>query len=240
MLNKSFKSIKKTKIIIALDFSNINIAMSFIKKLNPNIHRLKIGKEMFFLFGLNFIKKLIKLGFKIFLDLKLHDIPNTVSKAIQSFSKLKIWMISIHSLGGKEMMKSAKLALNSFKHKPPLLFSVTILSSLSQIDLTELGMFFSIKKQILLLSKLSKEIGLDGIICPGIFSKYIRKHLGKNFKIVSPGIRFKKDLHHDQKNVISPKEAIKFNIDYIVLGRSITLSKNPIKSLNKINSFILK
>ncbi|NIG99212.1 MAG: orotidine-5'-phosphate decarboxylase [Buchnera aphidicola (Periphyllus acericola)] len=242
MLNNTFIKQIKTKIIIALDFKKINQAINLIKFLDPKIYRLKIGKEMFFLFGLSFIKKIINLGFKVFLDLKLHDIPNTVEKSIKSFSDLGIWMISIHAMGGKEMMKSAKMAISSYKKKPPLLVAVTVLSSLKNRNLKDIGIFISLKKYVLLLSKLCKKIGLDGVICPGNFSNNIKNFLGKDFKVISPGVRFLGTESHDQKNVIIPEDVSKLNIDYIVLGRIITLSRNPIQDLNlvksKINNFI--
>ncbi|NIH41251.1 MAG: orotidine-5'-phosphate decarboxylase [Buchnera aphidicola (Periphyllus aceris)] len=232
----------KTKIIIALDFKKIDQAINLIKFLDPKIYRLKIGKEMFFSFGLSFIEKIINLGFKVFLDLKLHDIPNTIEKAIKSFSNLGIWMISIHSMGGKEMMESAKIALSSYKKKPPLLVAVTVLSSLKNKNLKDLGIFISLRKYVLLLSKLCKKIGLDGVICPGHFSNNIKNFLGKDFKVISPGVRFLGTEFHDQKNVIIPEDISKLNIDYVVLGRIITLSKNPIQDLNfiksKINNFM--
>lgn len=239
MLYKNFNKIHKTKIIIALDYSSKKKALILIKNLNPKFCRLKIGKEMFFLFGINFLKKIINLGFKIFLDLKLNDIPNTVFKAIRSFSNLSLWMISIHASGGKDMMKAAKLAIKFFK-KPPLLVSITVLSSFSIKNLHEIGIFSSINQQILLLSQLSKDIGLDGVVCPGSAVKDVKKILGKNFKIITPGIRMSDSTLYDQKNVITPEQAIKLKIDYIVLGRIITFSKNPINDLKKIFLLIQK
>lgn len=233
MLYKKLNKTYTTKIIIALDFSNKHKALVLIKKLNPKFYRLKIGKEMFFLFGINFLKKIINLGFKVFLDLKLNDIPNTVFQAIKSFSNLQLWMISIHASGGSDMMKAAKLATKFFK-KPPLLIAVTVLSSFSIKNLHEIGIFSSINQQILLLSKLSKKNGLDGVVCPGSAVKNVKNVLGKNFKIITPGIRMLDGAYHDQKNVITPKQAIKLKIDYIILGRIITFTKDPINYLKKI------
>ncbi|MCW5197684.1 orotidine-5'-phosphate decarboxylase [Buchnera aphidicola] len=233
MLYTNLKKTYKTKIIIALDYSSKKKALMLIKNLNPKFYRLKIGKEMFFLFGINFLKKIIHLGFKVFLDLKLNDIPNTVFRAIKSFSKLNLWMISIHASGGKDMMKSAKSAIKFFK-KPPLLISVTVLSSFSNKNLNEIGIYSSINKQILLLAKLSKKIGLDGVVCPGSAVKDIKKILGADFKIITPGVRMLNSSLHDQKNVITPEKAVNLKIDYIVLGRIITFSQNPINDLKKI------
>jgi orotidine-5'-phosphate decarboxylase len=236
--NNNIKNKFYTKIIIALDFSSKKKALNLLEKLDPKIYKIKIGKEMFFLLGIKFVEKIINLGFKVFLDLKLHDIPNTVSKAILSLSKLNLWMISIHSFGGREMMKSAKFSLSYFENKPPLLVAVTVLSSLSGKDIYELGIYSSINKQVLILSQIAQEIGLDGIVCPGNSVKYIKNFLNKKFKIIVPGIRMHENLYHDdQKNIITPKKIKSYKINYIVLGRIVTLSKNPIETLKKIISF---
>ncbi|CAL4320898.1 Orotidine 5'-phosphate decarboxylase [Buchnera aphidicola (Sipha maydis)] len=240
MLYKNIKKKVFTKIIIALDYSNEKKALNLIKILDPQIYKIKIGKEMFFLLGIDFVKKIINLGFKVFLDLKLHDIPNTVFKAIISLSKLNLWMISVHALGGKKMMEFAKSAVSYFQKKPPLLVAITVLSSLSEFDMQELGIFNTINKQVLLLLKLSQKVGLDGIVCPGNSVKYIKNSLKKNYKIITPGIRLEESSLNDQKNVITPEQAITYKINYIVLGRIITCSKNPLQVLKKINSLIMK
>ncbi|CAL4320859.1 orotidine-5'-phosphate decarboxylase [Buchnera aphidicola] len=232
------KNFSHTKIIIALDYSNERDALQFIKKLDPKIYKIKIGKEMFLLSGKVFVEKIIKLGFKVFLDLKLHDIPNTVSKAIISLSTLNLWMISIHVTGGREMMESAKSSLSYFKINKPFLVGVTVLSSLSKLDIKELGFSRTIDETVLLLSKLSKKVGLDGVVCPGNSVNYIKKSIKDNLKIITPGIRMQGSFSHDQKNIITPEQAINYNIDYIILGRTITFSKNPIKILEKISSLI--
>ncbi|ANF17036.1 orotidine 5'-phosphate decarboxylase [Buchnera aphidicola (Schlechtendalia chinensis)] len=233
---------KNPKIIIALDYSNKKKAMKLINNIDPNVYALKIGIIMFYEFGKIFIKKLQKLGFNIFLDLKFHDIPNTVFKAIQSISELNVWMISVHICGGLEMLKSAKLALNYHScNNKTLLMGVTTLTSLDISDTADIGINMSISNYILKLSKLAQTCSLDGIICPGKFVLKIKKHLGKNLKILTPGIRLESKLNDDQKNIITPNLAKEYKINYIVIGRAITSLKSPIKELEKIqrelNSF---
>lgn len=231
MLNPNL--FKIPKIIIALDFCNKKSAMKLVNLLNPSLYYLKIGKEMFTILGFKFIKELHKLGFNIFLDLKFHDIPNTVFNATKAAADLGIWMLSVHASGGKKMLISAKKALESFKNAP-LLIAVTALTSLKEEELKEIGIQISLKEYILKLSKLSKDCGLDGIVCPGREAKKIKFLFGNEYKIITPGIRISKDLPYDQNNIITPKEAREYQIDYIVIGRSITMSKNPIKKLDLI------
>ncbi|CAL4322300.1 orotidine-5'-phosphate decarboxylase [Buchnera aphidicola] len=231
MLNPNIFSIPK--IIIALDFCNKKSAMKLVDLLDPSIFYLKVGKEMFTILGYKFIKELHKLGFNIFLDLKFHDIPNTVFNATKAAADLGIWMLSIHACGGKNMLISAKKAVKYFKNAP-LLIAITTLTSLKEKDLREIGIKLSLSDYILVLSQLSKECGLDGIVCPGQEAKRMKLLYGKKFKIVTPGIRCSTDSLFDQKNIISPKKAKEYQIDYIVIGRSITTSTNPIKKLNSI------
>jgi orotidine-5'-phosphate decarboxylase len=224
---------KTPRIIIALDFYNKKLAMKLVNLLNPSIYYLKIGKEMFTILGPKFITELHKIGFNIFLDLKFHDIPNTVFNATRAAADLGVWMLSVHASGGKKMLIAAKKALKSFK-KAPLLIAITALTSLQEEELTEIGIQTSLSDYILTLSELSYNCGLDGIVCPGREAKKIKSSFGNKYKIITPGIRISEDLLYDQKNVITPQEAKKFKIDYIVIGRSITMSKNPIKKLDAI------
>ncbi|ALD15222.1 orotidine 5'-phosphate decarboxylase [Buchnera aphidicola (Aphis glycines)] len=221
------------KIIIALDFNDKKDAMKLVNLLNPSLFYLKIGKEMFTILGKKFIHELHQLGFNVFLDLKFHDIPNTVFNATKAAADLGIWMLSIHASGGKKMLISAKKALKSFK-KRPLLIGVTALTSLTQTDLNDIGIQTSLQDYILILSKLSSDCGLDGVVCPGKEAKKIKSLCGKKYKIITPGIRCLNDSTFDQHQIITPIQTKEFPIDYIVVGRSITTSKNPIKKLNFI------
>lgn len=221
------------KIIIALDFCNKKEAMKLVNLLDPSIFYLKIGKEIFTILGHKFIQELHRLGFNIFLDLKFNDIPNTVFNATKAAADLGIWMLSLHASGGRNMLIAAKQALKSFK-KAPLLIAITALTSLQEKDLKEIGIQMSLEDYILMLSKLSNDCGLDGIVCPGKEAKKIKSLYGKKYKIVCPGIRCSSDSSFDQKNIITPKKAKEYQIDYIVIGRSVTTSKNPMKKLDFI------
>lgn len=231
MLNPNF--LNMPRIIIALDFCDKKSAMKLVNLLNPSIYYLKIGKEMFTILGIKFVKELHQLGFNIFLDLKFHDIPNTVFNATKAAADLGVWMLSVHASGGKEMLIAAKKALRSFK-KAPLLIAITALTSLKEEALKEIGINISLSEYILILAKLSNDCGLDGIVCPGKEVKKIKFLFGEKYKIVTPGIRVFEDKLYDQNNVITPKKAKEYEIDYIVIGRSITMSKNPIKKLDLI------
>ncbi|CAL4321578.1 Orotidine 5'-phosphate decarboxylase [Buchnera aphidicola (Cavariella theobaldi)] len=222
------------KIIVALDFYEKKTAMKIVDILDPSIFYLKIGKEMFTILGYKFIKELNQLGFSIFLDLKFHDIPNTVFNATKAAADLGIWMLSIHASGGKKMLMSAKKAVKSFKKQAPLLIAVTALTSLKEKELHEIGVNMSLYEYILILSKLSYNCGLDGIVCPGKEAKKIKLLLGDQFKIVTPGVRLSTDNLYDQSNIITPVQAKESRIDYIVIGRSITLAKCPKKKLDVI------
>ncbi|QIQ41605.1 MAG: orotidine-5'-phosphate decarboxylase [Buchnera aphidicola (Aphis urticata)] len=221
------------KIIIALDFNDKKDAMKLVDLLNPDVFYLKIGKEMFTMLGKKFIHELHQLGFNIFLDLKFHDIPNTVFNATKAAADMGIWMLSIHASGGKKMLTSAKKALQSFKTRP-LLIGVTVLTSFTRTDLKDIGIQIPLQDYILILSKLSSDCGLDGVVCPGKEAEKIKLLCGNKCKIITPGIRCVNDSTFDQNQIITPKQAKKFPIDYIVVGRSITSSKNPIKKLNFI------
>ncbi|CAL4321696.1 Orotidine 5'-phosphate decarboxylase [Buchnera aphidicola (Eriosoma grossulariae)] len=233
-----FDSVKKTKIIVALDYSSKNETMKLVNILDPSLFYLKIGKAMFTRFGLKLIHDLHKLKFKIFLDLKFHDIPNTVFSSVQAAADLGIWMISVHISGGINMLNSAKLALKSFTHNAPMLVGITVLTSLNNHDLKTIGIFHSLHKQIFLLANLAKKCCLDGIVCSGLEAKNIKQQFGNSLKVISPGIRLSGSSNNDQNQIITPELAKKFFIDYIVIGRPVTLSKNPISILDHLNSIL--
>ncbi|CAL4320756.1 orotidine-5'-phosphate decarboxylase [Buchnera aphidicola] len=221
------------KIIIALDYSNKKSAMQLINFLDPSMFRVKIGQEMFIRFGIKFIEEIHNLGFKIFLDLKLYDIPNTIAKSIYALSNLNIWMLSIHACGGINMLKNAKIALNRFQSKKPLLIAITLLTSISESELKHLGITLSLSNYILKLAKLSCMAGLDGVVCSAKESNQIKRIFGDRFKTIVPGIRFSDHMLDDQKMIFFPQDIKKYNIDYLVVGRIITHSNNPIQALKK-------
>lgn len=226
------------KILIALDYDDQEVALNFVKQLSPDTCRLKVGKEMFTYFGPAFVKELIDLGFDVFLDLKFHDIPNTVAKAVTAAAKMGVWMVNVHASGGFEMMSKAKLALEQFGDKAPLLIAVTVLTSMDETELKRLGVDKSAQEQVIYLAKLAKEAGLDGVVCSAQEAKALKAELGENFKLVTPGIRPEGSDAGDQKRIMTPKQAIDAGSDYLVIGRPITQADDPVKVLSDVNRSI--
>ncbi|AIY65563.1 orotidine-5'-phosphate decarboxylase [Pseudoalteromonas piratica] len=224
------------KVLIALDYANEQSALDFVKRVSPADCRLKVGKEMFTYFGPQFVKKLIDLGFDVFLDLKFHDIPNTVAKAVTAAAELGVWMVNVHASGGPEMMRKAKEALEKYGDDAPLLIAVTILTSMDEAELKRLGVDKTPNEQVQFLAKLAKDSGLDGVVCSAQEASILKQTLGKDFKLVTPGIRPAGADKGDQKRVMTPREAIDAGSDYLVIGRPITQSQNPQATLIEINN----
>ena len=193
---------------------------------------------MFTYFGPQFVKKLVDLGFDVFLDLKFHDIPNTVAKAVTAAAELGVWMVNVHASGGLEMMQKAKQALASYGEKAPLLIAVTVLTSMDQAQLLRLGIEKTPQDQVVYLAKLSQEAGLDGVVCSAQEAKTLKAELGNNFKLITPGIRPVGADAGDQKRIMTPQKAIDAGSDYLVIGRPITQSDDPVKTLAEINESI--
>ena len=226
------------KVLIALDYDDQQTALNFVKQLSPDTCRLKVGKEMFTYFGPAFVKELIDLGFDVFLDLKFHDIPNTVAKAVTAAAKMGVWMVNVHASGGVEMMTKAKQALEQFGDKAPLLIAVTVLTSMDENELNRLGVEKTPAEQVIYLAKLAKESGLDGVVCSAQEAKKLKAELGENFKLVTPGIRPAGSDAGDQKRIMTPKQAIEDGSDYLVVGRPITQAADPVAVLKEINDSI--
>lgn len=226
------------KVLIALDYDDQQTALNFVKQLSPDTCRLKVGKEMFTYFGPAFVKELIDLGFDVFLDLKFHDIPNTVAKAVTAAAKMGVWMVNVHASGGVEMMTKAKQALEQFGDKAPLLIAVTVLTSMDAAELTRLGVDKTPEEQVIYLAKLAKESGLDGVVCSAQEAKKLKAELGEDFKLVTPGIRPAGSDAGDQKRIMTPKQAIDDGSDYLVVGRPITQAADPVAVLKEINDSI--
>lgn len=224
------------KVVVALDFDNKEDALAFVDKINPSDCRLKVGKEMFTYFGPEFVKELTNRGFDVFLDLKFHDIPNTVAKAVAAAAELGVWMVNVHASGGLEMMSKAKQALEKYGEKAPLLIAVTVLTSMSEEDLQGLGITRSPAEQVMLLAKLTKEAGLDGVVCSAQEAKILKSALGEDFKLVTPGIRPAGAPSDDQKRIMTPEQAVAVGVDYLVIGRPITQADNPQQVLQSINA----
>ncbi|KTF18151.1 orotidine-5'-phosphate decarboxylase [Pseudoalteromonas sp. H105] len=223
------------KVLIALDYDDQQTALNFVKQLSPDTCRLKVGKEMFTYFGPAFVKELIDLGFDVFLDLKFHDIPNTVAKAVTAAAKMGVWMVNVHASGGVEMMTKAKQALEQFGDDAPLLIAVTVLTSMDAAELSRLGVDKTPEEQVIYLAKLAKESGLDGVVCSAQEAKKLKAELGEEFKLVTPGIRPAGSDAGDQKRIMTPKQAIEDGSDYLVIGRPITQAADPVATLKEIN-----
>jgi orotidine-5'-phosphate decarboxylase len=222
-----------SRLIIALDFSDIDLARQLVEKLTPADCRLKIGKQMFTLFGPEFVKECVERGFDVFLDLKFHDIPNTVSSAILAACELGVWMVNVHVQGGVAMLKAARAAVDSFSGSKPLLIGVTLLTSLDANDLSLLGQTSDIKSLVLDYAQLAHAQGLDGVVCSAQEAVYLRQHLPHSFLLVTPGIALEGDPSHDQKRVLTPQQALSVGADYLVIGRSITQAENPLQRLRQ-------
>ena len=224
------------KVIIALDYDNKEQALAFIKQLDPATCRLKIGKEMFTHFGPEFVKEIVSKDFDVFLDLKFHDIPNTVAKAVKAAADLGVWMVNVHASGGRRMMEAAKAILTPYGDKAPLLIAVTVLTSMDQEDLNELGINLTPAEQVKRLAKLTQLSGLDGVVCSSHEAEELKTLLGDSFKLITPGIRPVGSEAGDQRRIKTPKEAIESGSDYLVIGRPITQAQDPVNVLKEVNA----
>lgn len=221
------------KVIVALDYANLADAKSLVSKLNPDYCHLKVGKELFTSTGPAFIDYLHSKHFKVFLDLKFHDIPTTVKKACEATSQLGVWMINVHASGGSSMLEAALEGINK-SNQPPLLIAVTVLTSMNQKMLEEIGVTTKLEDQVLRLAKLAETSGLNGIVCSAKDLKFLKNQLHKSFLYVTPGIRMTGDASNDQVRTLTPIEAIKAGSSHLVIGRPITQSTNPSETLEKI------
>ena len=221
----------ENKIIIPLDL-DYKEALKLAKLLDPKICRMKIGNQLFTSSGPKVVKELHQLGFDVFLDLKFHDIPNTVHEAVKSAADLGVWMVNVHASGGKQMLEASKKALQQFSN-PPLLIAVTVLTSLSQEFLSEIGLD-NLDDQVFRLTRMAKESGLDEVVCSASDAESVKKEFGEEFLTVTPGIRPSGSSLDDQSRVSTPSEAIASGSDYLVIGRPITGSEDPKKALEAI------
>ncbi|AKO31134.1 orotidine 5'-phosphate decarboxylase [[Haemophilus] ducreyi] len=226
------------KIIVALDYETENEALNFIDQVDPSLCRLKVGKEMFTTLGTHFVKQLHDRKFDVFLDLKYHDIPNTVARAVRSAADLGVWMVDLHASGGLTMMEEAKKILEPYGKDAPLLIAVTVLTSMEDLDLLQIGINASPMEQVIRLSHLAKRAGLDGVVCSPQEVEVLRTHCGDDFKLVTPGIRPAGSDFGDQRRVMTPKQAIQTGADFLVIGRPITQAQEPLSILKAINASI--
>lgn len=216
-----------TKLIVALDFESELEALKLIDKLNPESCALKVGSELFTRLGTHFVEQLVKKQFKVFLDLKFHDIPNTVAKACKAGAELGVWMMNVHAAGGMKMMEAAKKAIEPYGTDRPILIAVTVLTSFNQNELMSIGINTPIIEHVNKLAVLAKESGLDGVVSSAQEVKTIKAACGSQFITVTPGIRLTSDSKDDQSRVMNPKQALNEGSDYLVVGRPITQSPNP-------------
>lgn len=223
------------KVLIALDFADKQQAMAFVAQLDPAACRLKVGKEMFTLFGPEFVRTLVEAGFDVFLDLKFHDIPNTVAKAVAAAAELGVWMVNVHASGGLRMMQAAREALLPYGDRAPLLIAVTVLTSMTAEELEQVGVLRSPAEQVLALARLTRDAGLDGVVCSAQEASLLKAELGGDFKLVTPGIRPAGSDAGDQRRIMTPEQALAAGSDYLVIGRPITQAANPAEALAIIN-----
>ncbi len=227
-----------SKIIVALDYPDAESALNLVSKLEPGMCKLKVGKELFTRAGPLFVEALVAKGFDVFLDLKFHDIPNTVARACQAAADLGVWMLNVHALGGRDMLCAAKDAISNLENRP-LLIAVTVLTSMNDAALSEVGIQQSAREQVLQLAKLTKSSDLDGVVCSAREADLLRAELGEDFTLVTPGIRLAGSGTDDQKRVMTPRHAIENGANYLVIGRPITQAKSPLEVISSISDEIV-
>ncbi|MDO8414085.1 MAG: orotidine-5'-phosphate decarboxylase [Gallionellaceae bacterium] len=221
------------KIIVALDYADAVSALNLVARLDPALCRLKVGKELFTVAGPQLVEQLMRRGFDIFLDLKFHDIPTTVAQACKAAAALGVWMTNVHALGGRKMMEAARAAVADHP-APPKLIAVTVLTSMTQQDLAELGIHTAPADLVLHLATLAHASGLDGVVCSAQEAAVLRLHCGPEFCLVTPGIRPQNTATDDQARVMTPQAALRQGANYLVIGRPITQAADPLQALQTI------
>lgn len=220
-------------LIVALDYQELSACMELVSKLDPKQVRLKVGNELFTSCGPQAVEQFQKLGFEVFLDLKYHDIPNTVAQAVTAAARLGVWMVNVHAGGGERMMVAARQAVDQAEHKP-LLIGVTVLTSMTAMDLQQAGVSLSPKDQVRELASLAQQCGLDGVVCSAQEAPMLRETCGDNFALVTPGIRPAGAASDDQRRTLTPAEALAAGSDYLVVGRPITQAADPARACEDI------
>lgn len=222
-------------IIVALDFSSAADALSLTDKLEPHLCRLKVGKELFTAAGPRLVEKLMLKGFDIFLDLKFHDIPHTVANACKVAADLGVWMVNVHALGGRKMLMAARDAIPQGATK---LVAVTLLTSMDQDDLADIGLQGTPEEIVERLARLTKDCALDGVVCSALEAMNLRQQMGRNFILVTPGIRPSNGQTDDQKRISTPQQAIWNGSSYLVIGRPITQADDPFSACQRVSEEI--
>ncbi len=226
-------------VIVALDFPDQRSALELVDRLDPSLCRLKVGKELFTRAGPAVVEALVKRGFEVFLDLKFHDIPNTVAAACDAAADLGVWMMNLHASGGRRMMETARERLEQ-RAARPLLIAVTILTSLGEADLAEIGFSGTPEENVLRLAALAESSGLDGVVCSPLEAAALRERLGGDFLLVTPGVRPASASLDDQKRVMTPADAMAAGATHLVVGRPITAAEDPVAALQAINASLGK
>lgn len=226
-----------TKIIVALDYPDASSALNLVQQLDPSLCKLKVGKQLFTAAGPRLVEDLVQRGFPVFLDLKFHDIPTTVGLACAAAANLGVWMMNVHALGGGAMLRAARAALGDAADRPRLI-AVTLLTSMSEVDMREIGLQDSPQAAVLRLATLTQANGLDGVVCSAQEAALLKQVLGAAFQLVTPGIRPASAAIGDQHRVMTPAAALAAGSDYLVIGRPITHAPDPLAALLAINQEI--
>jgi len=227
-------SVAAPRILVALDYRNTDAALFLVDRLDPSLCGLKVGKELFTAAGPVFVRELVKRNFSVFLDLKFHDIPNTVSGAVAAAADLGVWMLNVHASGGKAMMEAARKSLESFGPRRPLITAVTVLTSFTDENLRDVGVQRTVQQQVSALALMAEQSGLDGVVCSAQEAALLKKERRAGFMLVTPGIRLENSPQDDQQRIVTPRQAIQQGADYLVIGRPVTQSADPLQSLRSI------
>jgi len=221
------------RVIVALDVASRDEALALCGQLNPTLCRLKVGSELYTAAGPELIDDLHERGFQVFLDLKLHDIPHTVAAACRVAAELGVWMLDVHAQGGRRMLEAARDALEGASFRP-LLVAVTVLTSLAEADLRELGLAGSPVDHVQRLARLAMAAGADGLVCSPLEVELLRRQLGAGPCLVTPGIRPAGSAGDDQRRTLTPREALQRGASYLVVGRPVTRAADPGKALAEL------
>ena len=222
------------RIVVAMDYDNAASCMAMAQRLDPSLCRLKVGKELFTAAGPQVVDALMSLGFDVFLDLKFHDIPNTTAKAVKAAASLGVWMVNVHASGGERMMLAAREQLDKVQGPSPLLIAVTVLTSMERQDLMGVGLNVEPQQQVLNLAELTRQSGLDGVVCSAQEVSMLRAAQGSEFTLVTPGIRPAGSAADDQRRIVTPADAVALGSSYLVIGRPITQAQDPVAKCQQI------
>ena len=222
-------------VLVALDVATEEELLKLVDQLDPSECRVKVGKELFTLFGPKVLDILHQRGFEVFLDLKFHDIPNTVAAAVRAAAERGVWMVNVHASGGSAMMKAAREALKPYGDTAPILIAVTVLTSMGENELSELGVERSAAEQVSHLARLAQDSGMDGVVCSAQEAENLRAERGDGFLLVTPGIRPRDSASDDQQRIATPEDAVRMGSNYLVIGRPISRAAEPLAALRDIN-----